>query len=175
MSQPGCKGSLELILTIFPKRRLDSCFHFQAQKSKFHLWVLQITKLLYVKLCIGSSLQTGTNLGNRAVPVYKSLHVCRRAIIMTGLWQLKWQYVSSKAYYGYIICHLHMWYICIQTEIHIYMHFFPSHRYTVTNHLNLKISLCMLIMEDRNFSGTARQIDHLHILQHFLSTQRWKL
>lgn len=49
---------------------------------------------------------------------------------------------------------------------------FPSHRYMITNRLNLKVSLCMLIMEDRNLSGSARQIDHLHILQHFLSTQR---
>lgn len=31
-------------LDCFPKRRLGSSFHFQAQKSKFHLWVLQITK-----------------------------------------------------------------------------------------------------------------------------------
>lgn len=98
-----------------PKRRAGSSFHFQAQKSKFHLWVLQITKLLYVKLCIRSFLQTGTNLGNRAVLVYKSFSVCGWVLIMTVLWHFKRQYVSRKAY-GLIISNLHMWHICAQTE-----------------------------------------------------------
>lgn len=97
------------------KRRLGSSFHFQAQKSKFHLWVLQITKLLYVKLCIRSFLQTGTNLGNRAVSVYKSFCVCGWVLIMTLLWHFKRQYVSRKTY-GLIRSNLHMWYICTQTE-----------------------------------------------------------
>lgn len=97
-------------LNHFPKRRLGSSFHFQVQKSKFHLWVLQITKLLYLKLCIRSFLQTGTNLGNRAVLHDKSLNVCGWVLIMTQLWQFTWQYVSSKAY-GFIIYNLHMIYM----------------------------------------------------------------
>lgn len=98
-----------------PKRRLGSSFHFQAQKSKFHLWVLQITKLLYVKSCIRSFLQTGTNLGNRAVSVHKSFSVRGWVLLMTVLWHFKRQYVSRKAY-GFIISNLHMRHICVQTE-----------------------------------------------------------
>lgn len=78
-------------LNCLPKKRLGSSFHFQAQKSRFHLWVSQITKLLYVKLCIRSFLQTGTNLGNRAVSVYKSFYVCGRVLIMTVLWHFERQ------------------------------------------------------------------------------------
>lgn len=98
-----------------PNRRVGSSFHFQAQKSKFHLWVLQITKLLYVKSCIRSFLQTGTNLGNRAVLVYKSFSVCGWVLIIPVLWHFIRQYVSRKAY-GLIISNLHMWHICIPTE-----------------------------------------------------------
>jgi len=106
--------SIGVNLDCFPKRRLGSSFLFQAQKSVFHLWVSQITKLLYVKLCIRSFLQTGTNLGNRAVSVYKSFYVCMWVLIMTVLWHFKRQYLSRKAY-GLIISNLHMWDICIQT------------------------------------------------------------
>lgn len=124
-----------------PERGVGSSFHFQAQKSTFHLWVLQITKLFYVKACIRSFLQTGTNLGNRAVSVYKSFSLCGWVLIMTVLWHFKRHYVSRKAY-GLIISNLHMWHICVQTAKKIpqttIKAFFPSQSHIVTNCISFK-------------------------------------
>lgn len=152
----------ELILTIFQRGDLAPSSISKRRNLNFTSECCRLQN--YSKLCIRSFLQTGTNLGNRAVSHDKSLHACGWVLIMTGLWQFKWQYISSKAY-GFIIYHLHMIYM------HPYTCIFPSHRKKVTNCMDFKKYLCMLITEDGNLSGTTKQhVYHLQKLQHFIST-----